>query len=994
MEAKCRTAAEPTSDFAVPSHKRSMRREVFTTATFRVARPSVNARGVMKPRTHLVPLLAATLVVASVQTDASAKAPKIKLSVLDSVTTEPVGEGAAEIVAHDPATQRIFVVNAAAARVDVISIANPANLKKVGEIDFSNFGAFANSVAVKNGIVAVAIEDAVKQNPGKAVFYDANLNFLSAVTVGALPDMITFSPDGRYVVVANEGEPNSTYTVDPEGEVSVIDLSRGAAALTNADVRSANFRHLQKGDLDPKIRISGPNATVAQDMEPEFITVSQDSQTAYVTCQENNAIAVVNLANAKVTKVLPLGYKDYSAAAATTSIYEFDPALMPSIGTTIGGQQLNLGGFSGLHFEGINPVTGKYKFVTHTDRGPNGEPIDGKRPFLLPAFTPEIVRFELDGETGKLNLTQRIKLKSSSNQFLTGLPNLALPASANAPYNDEIPVDLVGRTLNLDAFGGDLEGVVVDPKDGSFWMVDEYRPAIYRFDAGGVLQQRLVPIGTAAAAGQAPGAFGTEVLPSVLGQRRQNRGFEAIAMDNGKIYAFVQSPVRNPVSLSNTALGAMKNVRVVEFDPATNGVRQFIYIMDNADLGLGTNTRADKIGDAVSLGNGEFLVVERDDDKIGSDAANLIEKKIYRCNLVGATDVNGKDGLIGTTGKTIDQLTLDELIANKINPMGKVLHVDLNKAGYNTVEKVEGITVIDPYTLAVINDNDFGVGQITINADGTFTRNYVPESEQLGIISLPPTAIDASDRDSKINITHWPVKGVFMADGIASYRVRSKTYLVTANEGDAREYIPGFVDISRVATLDLDPVKFPFTTWLKNNANLGRLNVINTLGKNPTTGKYEELFSYGARSFSIWTDSGELVWDSGDDLERLTASVYPKNFNASNSSNDFDNRSDDKGPEPEGVAIAKMFGRTYAFVGLERIGGIAIYDISEPKAPEFVQYINNREVPLGQSAPVGDLGPEGLIVIDEDSSPTGKPLLVVANEVSGSTTVYEISPTK
>ena len=175
-------------------------------------------------------------------------------------------------------------------------------------------------------------------------------------------------------------------------------------------------------------------------------------------------------------------------------------------------------------------------------------------------------------------------------------------------------------------------------------MVDEYRPAIYHFDKSGVLVKRYVPIGTAAAARQPVGTFGEEVLPAVLAQRRQNRGFEAIAYDNGKIYAFVQSPLRNPTSLDNDALNALKNIRVLEFDPATLATKEFLYVLDNPNLGGATNTRADKIGDAVSFGNGEFLVVERDDDSVSGDEPSVIEKKIYRFNLAGATDVSSFNG--------------------------------------------------------------------------------------------------------------------------------------------------------------------------------------------------------------------------------------------------------------------------------------------------------------------------------------------------------------
>lgn len=952
----------------------------------------------MKHLKHHLVRLACLLACCSVaHAEQGASSRTISINPIGSYASGIFNAGAAEIVAHDPFTQNLFVVNASNAVVDVLSITNPAAPVKVGSIDVKPHGAVANSVAVKDGIIAVAVESAVKTDPGCVVFFDRNLQLVSKVTVGALPDMLTFTPNGRYVLVANEGEPNSSYTIDPEGSVSIIDLSRGVQNLQQSDARTAAFTSFNNFVLDPSIRIFGPGASVAQDIEPEYIAVSHDSKIAWVTCQENNAIATINIRDAKVEKLAGLGFKDHSKVDAAARIYTFRPGLLPSIGITLGGQELFLGGFSGLYFEGINPNNGQLRFVTHTDRGPNAEPAGSLRPFLLPEFTPEIVRFELNQHSRRIKITQRIPLQRAPGNPLTGLSNIQIPGgTANSPYNDETPVDLLGNVLPLDPLGADLEGIVVDPKDGSFWMCDEYRPAIYHFDTNGVLLNRFIPIGTAAAAGAPAGTYGTEVLPEVLAQRRQNRGFEAIALDGGKLYAFVQSPLRNPTNTSNGTLNGLKNVRIVEFDPITLATRQFIYVMDNANLGAEPNTRADKIGDAVSLGNGEFLVVERDDDSLPGDDVSVIEKKVYRFNLVGVTDVSGITGTVGATGKTVDQLTIAELTANGIRPVDKILHVDLNAAGYNKAQKVEGLAVIDPWTIAVINDNDFGVASITVNTNGTFTRNNEPELIQLGIISVRGNGLDASDRDGKINIRQWPVKGVFMPDAIAAYKFGAKTFLVTANEGDAREY-DTFAEVARVGSgsVVLDTNTFPNAAVLKNNANLGRLNITTTLGRNPATGRFEELYAFGARSFSIWSADGELVFDSGDDLEMITAAAYPTNFNASNSSHEFDNRSDDKGPEPEGVVIGKAFGRTYAFIGLERIGGLAVYDISNPLCPSFVDYVNFRDFSAGVQTPQAkDLGPEGLLFISEENSPTHRPLLVVGNEISGTTTIFEISRTK
>jgi hypothetical protein len=184
---------------------------------------------------------------------------------------------------------------------------------------------------------------------------------------------------------------------------------------------------------------------------------------------------------------------------------------------------------------------------------------------------------------------------------------------------------------------------------------------------------------------------------------------------------------------------------------------------------------------------------------------------------------------------------------------------------------------------------------------------------------------------------------------------------------------------------------------LQKNENLGRLKITTE----PPSGKtinengeavFNELFSYGTRSFSIWTTGGDLVFDSGDEIEQITASEFPDDFNSNNDENgSFDSRSDDKGAEPEAVVIAALEGRTLAFIGLERIGGIMIWDVSNPEAPTFESYTNNRD--FSGDAEEGealDLGIEGMKFISASDSPDGIPLLVTANEVSGTTTIFQI----
>ncbi len=173
--------------------------------------------------------------------------------------------------------------------------------------------------------------------------------------------------------------------------------------------------------------------------------------------------------------------------------------------------------------------------------------------------------------------------------------------------------------------------------------------------------------------------------------------------------------------------------------------------------------------------------------------------------------------------------------------------------------------------------------------------------------------------------------------------------------------------------------------------------LVTTTG-DPSNCEFEEIYVFGARSMSIFqvTDDGlERVFDTASQMEQTVAELLPENFNTSNDENaSFDGRSDDKGPEPEGIAVGEIEGRTYAFVGLERVGGIMVYDITEPASTTFVQYINNRDFGLEdtpETLVTTDLGPEGVYFIAAENSPNGQPLLMVGNEVSGTTTIFVIN---
>ncbi|MCS0595214.1 choice-of-anchor I family protein [Massilia agri] len=489
--------------------------------------------------------------------------------------------GAAEITAYDAASKRLFVVNGANGTVDVLDLAAPSTPKLVGTIKVSSLGKAVNSVAIHDGLVALAIEADPKTSPGTVAFYNAaDLKLVNSVKVGALPDMLTFTPDGRTVLVANEGEPNSygqAGSVDPEGSISVITVNRGGTpSVATADFRAFNG---QEAALRAQgIRIYGPGAGAAQDFEPEYIAVSEDGRTAYVTLQENNAVAIVDVAAAKVTAIKPLGTKNHNVAG----------------------------------------------------------------------------------------------------------------------------------------------------------------------------------------------------------------------------------------------MG-----------------------MDASDEDGGTNTNS------------------------GSPA---------------------------------------------------------------------------------------------------------------------------------IRIAPQPVKGLYLPDAIARFTVDGATYLITANEGDARADWPGFNEETRVRThcsAGLDPAVFGDAANLILDSNLGRLRITTTpnggsAGKN-AAGQCTELYAFGARSFSIWDTNLNRVYDSGDEFEKNTQALANVRFNASNDNNELDARSASKGPEPEGVVVGRFGKKTYAFIGLERVGGVMVYDVSKPSAASYVTYLNTR------TGTGGDSGPEGLALIPADKSPNGKPLLIVGNEVSGTTAVLQIN---
>ena len=300
---------------------------------------------------------------------------------------------------------------------------------------------------------------------------------------------------------------------------------------------------------------------------------------------------------------------------------------------------------------------------------------------------------------------------------------------------------------------------------------------------------------------------------------------------------------------------------------------------------------------------------------------------------------------------------------------------------------------IEPEYISVSADNQTAYVSLQENnavAVINLSTNTVTAIYPLGYKNhnMQGMGLDPSDRDNSIKIETHPVLGMYMPDAIACYTVGGNTYFVTANEGDDRG------ENVRVKTVTLDPTLFPNASFLQRDSVIGRLGVSSRDGDFDNDGDYDSLFTYGARSFTIWNASnGSRVYDSGDDFEQTVAAQLPAYFGSDNTDNNsFDDRSDNKGPEPEAVEIANIGSSFYAFIGLERIGGIMVYDITNPASPQFIEYVNNRDFTVAATdSAAGDLGVDDILYIKNTDSPDGKHYVVTANEISGTVSIFEIN---
>ncbi len=364
-----------------------------------------------------------------------------------------------------------------------------------------------------------------------------------------------------------------------------------------------------------------------------------------------------------------------------------------------------------------------------------------------------------------------------------------------------------------------------------------------------------------------------------------------------------------------------------------------------------------------------------------------------------------------TVGALPDQLTFTPdgtrlLVANEgepasdgtTDPVGSVSIVDVSTGVATATVQTAGFESFDGSEQALRDagvkltpgksvSEDVEPEYIAVSPDGTTAFVTLQENNALAEVDIATATVigimplgykDHNAANAQIDPTNnspdaltlgsFPVRGLFQPDAIASYEVDGVTYYVTANEGDARD-----AEETDVQSVTLDPTLFPNAAALQDPASMGELELSGIVGDVDGDGDFDALYSYGARSFSIWNEDGNMVFDSGDVLARATdlLGLYP------------DGRSDNKGTEPEGVTIGQIDGRTYAFVGLERANAITVFDVTDPTNVTLSQVLNDT----------ADVSPEGLTFISSSDSPNGSPLLVVSNEVSNTLRVYSIDST-
>ena len=339
-----------------------------------------------------------------------------------------------------------------------------------------------------------------------------------------------------------------------------------------------------------------------------------------------------------------------------------------------------------------------------------------------------------------------------------------------------------------------------------------------------------------------------------------------------------------------------------------------------------------------------------------------------------------------------------------------------NFDGNEAALRAAGVRLITPGASA---SQELEPESLALSGDGRIAWITLPRNNAIGVVDLGAlevkallplgtkdfskigNGLDASDMDDAIRIRPWPVRGLYEPDGIAAYRSFGQTFLVTANEGDPR---PG--EEVRVGEAVLDPQAFPNAALLQRPENLGRLQVTRVESDPDQDGDLDQLVALGTRSLAVWSTDGRLVGETGSLFERVTARRVPSGFNTTDDETKFDDRSDDRGPEPESIAIGRVERRQIAFVAFERVCGVIAVDVTLPRIPLFQDYVSTRNYDANpavcvdnaqkslECAAAGDLGPESLLFIPAEESPIEVPLLIVRQDLSDTLTIFAVSAEK
>jgi hypothetical protein len=506
--------------------------------------------------------------------------------------------------------------------------------------------------------------------------------------------------------------------------------------------------------------------------------------------------------------------------------------------------------------------------------------------------------------------------------------------------------------------------------------------------------------------------------------------------------------IRDNDNQAPSASQSLELVHITSFDPNALGSSAEVVVYDSTNKILITTSALQKRFDIIDFSNPAYPQTTQSVDV--SNYGGITSVAVHK-GLIAVASPNANEQLQGSVlfynaagvfqkqvivGSLPDMITFSHdgkkvLTANEgqpndaytIDPEGSVSVVDLTNGIANLTQanvKTLGFSHFNASESALINAGvrktkssstlaqDLEPEYITISKNNQIAWVSLQENNSIAEIDLSMDSIvgifplgtknmnqvgngfDASDNNSEILIANWPIKAFYMPDAIANYVVNNEQYIIMANEGDEKEYggLNERTTVGNNGTI-LDSMIFPNASLLKKNYNLGRLRITNLNGDIDNDGAFEELYCVGPRSFSIWNQStNSMAFESGDLIERITK-THPLSatiFNADNEGNTIKSRSRTKGPEPEGVTIGQIAGHYFAFVTLERTGGVMVFDVSNPTNPEFVDYYNTRTL----SAFGGDNGPETVIFIDKNQSADGKYYLVIANEISGTLTIYQI----